>query len=79
MSSVYSVTYVAGQDQVARLSREEIKVGGLRERCEREGLACPLIVRPFGHQGGVGVILAETAADLEAISFDDAEFYYFMQ
>jgi len=65
--------------QVARLSREEIKVGGLRERLEREGLACPLIVRPFGHQGGVGVILAETAADLEAISFDDAEFYYFIQ
>ncbi len=44
--------------RVARLSREEIKVGALRERLEREGLACPLIVRPFGHQGGVGAILA---------------------
>jgi len=64
---------------VARLSREEIRAGGLRERLEREGLACPLIVRPFGHQGGIGVILAETAADLEAIEFNDAEFYYFIQ
>lgn len=64
---------------VARLSREEIKTGGLRERLEAKGLTCPLIVRPFGHQGGIGVVLAETDADIEAMSFDDAEFYYFIK
>jgi Tfp pilus assembly protein PilF len=64
---------------VARLSRGEIKAGGLRERLEAKGLACPLIVRPFGHQGGVGVVLAETDADIDAMSFDGAEFYYFIK
>lgn len=64
---------------VARLSREEIGSGDLIARLEKEGLAFPIIVRPFGHQGGIGVILAETPADLAAMTFDDAEFYYFIQ
>jgi tetratricopeptide (TPR) repeat protein len=64
---------------IVRLSREEIKGAGLQARLEREGLAWPLIVRPFGHQGGVGVSLARAPADLEAMSFEEAEFYYFIQ
>lgn len=64
---------------VARLSREEIEAGDLLARLESQGLAFPFIVRPFGHQGGIGVILAQTPADLAAMKFDDAEFYYFIQ
>jgi len=64
---------------IVRLSREEIKAGELRARLERAGLVWPLIVRPFGHQGGVGVTLAQSPADIESVSFGEAEFYYFIQ
>jgi len=63
---------------VLRLSREEIAGGDLSARLEAAGLAFPLIVRPFGHQGGIGMILVETAADLAGQSLDDAEYYYFI-
>jgi Tfp pilus assembly protein PilF len=64
---------------VVRLSRDEIKAADLAARLGKEGLACPIIVRPFGHQGGVGVVLAETPEALAAMSFAEAEFYYFIQ
>jgi Flp pilus assembly protein TadD len=63
---------------VARLSRDEIKAGGLCDRLEQAGLTWPLIVRPFGQQGGAGASLAETPAALEAMSFEEADFYYFI-
>jgi tetratricopeptide (TPR) repeat protein len=63
---------------VLRLSREEIKAG-LTARLEKEGISFPLIVRPFVQQSGVGMTLIESAADLGTQSFDEAEFYYFIQ
>jgi tetratricopeptide (TPR) repeat protein len=63
---------------VARLSRDEIRAGGLCHRLEKAGPTWPMIVRPFGQQGGVGVRLAKTAADLEAMSFEEVDFYYFI-
>lgn len=65
--------------RVARLSSDEIQASDFAARLDKEGLALPLIVRPFGHQGGVGVILANTLEELAAMSFADAEFYYFIQ
>jgi tetratricopeptide (TPR) repeat protein len=64
---------------VVRLSRDEVRAGGLRARLEREGLGWPVIVRPFGTQGGDGMVVVETAQDLEAMSFEDAEYYYVMR
>lgn len=63
---------------VLRLSREEIKAD-LIARLEKVGIAFPLIVRPFVQQGGVGMTLIQSLADLEAQSFAEAEFYYFIQ
>ncbi len=64
---------------VLRLTPEEIKGSDFTTRLEKAGLAWPLIVRPFGHQGGIGMNLVETAADLARMSLDDAEFYYLIQ
>lgn len=64
---------------VLRLSRREIASGILHERLAEHGFDWPLIIRPFGHQGGIGSILAETPADLGDISFDDADYYYFIK
>jgi Tfp pilus assembly protein PilF len=64
---------------VLRLSRDDIKSGELVARFENAGIAFPLIVRPFLQQGGVGMTLVESVAELETQSFDEAEFYYFIQ
>jgi len=64
---------------VLRLSREQARADDLAMRIQNAGLTFPIIVRPSGHQGGIGATLVERPHDLANIAFEDAEFHYFIQ
>jgi tetratricopeptide (TPR) repeat protein len=51
-----------------RLSAEQIAARGLAAAAAQTDIAPPLLVRPVGSHGGAGLVLAETAAALEAVS-----------
>jgi tetratricopeptide (TPR) repeat protein len=66
------VETLAGLDDVitprtVRLSAAEIAADGMAAALARVGLEAPVLVRPVGSHGGVGLFLAEDKAALEAM------------
>ena len=64
--------------KVLRLRRDQVLEGGLAERLAAQGLACPLIVRPIGTQGGHGAVRVDAPEGLAAAADSDVDAYYFI-
>jgi len=64
--------------KVLRLRRDQVLEGGLAERLAAQGLACPIIVRPIGTQGGHGAVLVDAPDGLAAAADSDVDAYYFI-
>ena len=60
---------------VVRLSRDEMAAPHLAARLAKAGLPCPVLVRPIVGHGGQGLVLVQTAEELEALPYD-ADAYY---
>jgi tetratricopeptide (TPR) repeat protein len=62
--------------RVLRLRRDEVLEGGLGDKLAAAGLACPVIVRPIGTQGGHGAVRVDAPEGLEAAADTDVDAYY---
>ncbi len=61
---------------VLRLERDELRAPGLAARLFRHGITCPVLVRPIVGHGGQGMVLVQTADQLEALCCEPADAYY---
>jgi glutathione synthase/RimK-type ligase-like ATP-grasp enzyme len=61
---------------VVRLKADDLARDGLAASVARAGLSVPVLLRPMGSHGGVGLIRANTQKDLEAITVAEGEEAY---